>query len=67
MKDKKLKLYQQNYSADVMVNGEWDNVVIKKNSENNQMRVKVFQQRYRTKEEHIALYHKIIEILEVNF
>jgi len=68
MKDRKLKKYQENFSADVMVNGEWETVTIKKNSEvPDSMRVKVFQPRYRTKAEHIALYRKIIEILETEF
>jgi len=67
MKDKSVKKYQENFSVDVMVNGEWDNIVIKKNADQDHMRVKVFQGRYRTKADHIALYHKIIEILETNF
>jgi len=67
MKEKVLKKYQENYSVDLMINGEWDNIVIKKDADQDHMRVKVFQQRYRTKAEHITLYKKIIEVLEANF
>lgn len=67
MKEKQLKKYQENFSVDVMINGEWDNIVIKKDAERDHMRVKVFQARYRTKAEHIMLHRKIIEVLETNF
>jgi len=67
MKDKVVKKYQENFSVDVMINGEWDNIVSKKNADQDHMRVKVFQARYRTKAEHIMLHRKIIEVLEANF
>jgi hypothetical protein len=68
MKDIKLKKYQENFSAYLMINGEWENVIIKKNTEvKDSMRVIVFQGRYRSKAEHITLLEKIIEVLKMEF
>lgn len=68
MKDRKLKKYQENFSADLMVNGEWENVIIKKNTEaKDSMRVRYFYGRYRSKAEYITLLEKIIEVLKQDF